>query len=223
MNKNIKLRIIVTGGPTLVPIDKVRVMTNIFGGRLGYYIAETASKRGHSTLLLMGYGNRVKFTGKEKFKLKLFKYYDDIYNLLKNEIQKKTYDVVIHSAAIPDYIPTNVNNGKIKSGQKELIIHFRPTIKIIDHFKEWDPNIYIVKFKLEANESRQSLINIGYKSLNDSKSDLIVANSLSQMKRQQVAYIINKNKAVVKVNGKEQIAKKLIGIIEDHFNQCNAK
>lgn len=223
MFKKSKIRIIVTAGPTLVPIDKVRVMTNIFGGRLGYYIADLASKKGHDTLLLMGYGNRVKFSGKEKFKLKQFKYYNEIRNLLKSEIQKKRYQVVIHSAAIPDYIPINVYNGKIKSGKKELVIHFKPTKKIIDQFKKWDSNIFVVKFKLEANEPNQSLIKIGYESLKDSKADLIVVNNLSKMKKQQLAYILDKNKKITQVEGKKQIAKKLITIIENHFNKYNAK
>ena len=86
MNKKVnKKKILITAGPVWVPIDKVRVMTNIFGGALGYEIAKQAAKLGFDVVLLMGPG-RTCFTNKEKFKIIKFKYFEDIYELLKKEI-----------------------------------------------------------------------------------------------------------------------------------------
>ena len=49
-------KILITAGPTWVAVDKVRVITNIFGGALGTIIAEQAKKTGAQITLLMGPG-----------------------------------------------------------------------------------------------------------------------------------------------------------------------
>ena len=49
-------KILVTAGPTWVAIDRVRVITSIFGGRLGVTIAREAARRGASVVLLLGPG-----------------------------------------------------------------------------------------------------------------------------------------------------------------------
>ena len=49
-------KILITAGPTWIPIDKVRVITNIFKGRLGIIIAKEAIKRKAKVTLLLGPG-----------------------------------------------------------------------------------------------------------------------------------------------------------------------
>jgi len=207
-NKNI----LITAGPVWVPLDKVRVITNIFGGALGYVIAVEASKAAGKVELLMGPG-RVSFSGREKFKVFKFKYYDEIYNILKKKVSSKKYDVIIHAAAIPDYVSTEVFDHKIKSGKRDFALKFKPTIKIIDKFKTWDDSIYVVKFKLEVNKSKKELINVAYKSLMDSRADLIVANDFNDIKTNHKAYIIDASKKVIIFRSKESIAEGLINIL----------
>ncbi len=205
-------KIIITAGPVWVPIDKVRVITNIFGGALGYEIAKEASRQGADIVLLMGPG-RVRFTGRENFKLIKFKYYDDIYRILKKEISTKKYCAVIHSAAIPDYVPIKENKGKIKSGKKELVLRFKPTKKIIDQFRKWHKDIFIVKFKLEAINNTKKLIEIAYKSMLYSEANLMVANKLESVKKEHTAYIMNFKKEIITARGKRNIAVKLVNNI----------
>jgi len=216
MNKKInKKKILITAGPVWVPIDKVRVMTNIFGGALGYEIAKQASKLGFDVVLLMGPG-RTCFTNKEKFKIIKFKYFEDIYELLKKEISSKKYYAVIHSAAIPDYAPDKMHNGKIKSGKGNLVIRFKPTFKIVDRIKRWDSNIILIKFKLEVGKFKEDLIEIAYKSLLQSKANFIVANEFSEVNsKAHKAYIINSNKDIIECVSKNSIAKKLLKVISN--------
>jgi phosphopantothenoylcysteine decarboxylase/phosphopantothenate--cysteine ligase len=47
-------RVLVTAGPTLEPIDPVRVLTNRSSGKMGYAIAEAAQMRGASVVLVSG-------------------------------------------------------------------------------------------------------------------------------------------------------------------------
>lgn len=202
-------KIIVTAGPVWVPIDQMRVLTNIFGGSLGYVVAQELSDSGAEVVLLMGPG-RIFFSGKEKFKVEKFKYYEEIYKILKEKIGSGKYDAIIHSSAIPDYLPIKKKPGKIKSGKKELVIKLKPTVKIIDQFKKWDPEIFVVKFKLEVGKTKKQLIDVAYKSMMNSKADLMVANELAGVKKKHIAYLIDKNKKVTNLKGREQIAKKLV-------------
>ncbi|MBT4210083.1 MAG: hypothetical protein HOE19_04190 [Candidatus Komeilibacteria bacterium] len=218
MNKILnKKKILITAGPVWVSIDKVRIMTNIFGGALGYEIAKQARSLGAEVVLLMGPG-RVYFTGKEKFKVIKFKSFEDIHKLLKKEISSKKYDAVIHSAAIPDYIPNKSHKGKIKSGKNNFTIKFKPTFKIVDRIKKWDSKILLVKFKLEVGKFEKELIDIAYKALLQSRADFIVANEFSEVNnKRHIAYIINNNKDIIRCVSKTSIARKLLKNISNNI------
>ncbi|HUU44923.1 MAG TPA: bifunctional phosphopantothenoylcysteine decarboxylase/phosphopantothenate--cysteine ligase CoaBC [Acidobacteriota bacterium] len=47
-------RVLVTAGPTVEPIDPVRVLTNRSSGKMGYALAEAAQSRGASVVLISG-------------------------------------------------------------------------------------------------------------------------------------------------------------------------
>jgi phosphopantothenoylcysteine decarboxylase/phosphopantothenate--cysteine ligase len=214
--KNLKnKKILVTAGPTWVPIDKVRVITNIFSGRLGLLIAKEAAKKGAKVTLLMGPGPFSFFENKNKnLRILHFKYFDELYNLMKREISSKKYDIVIHSAAVSDYTPTSPYKGKIKSGKENLMIKLKPTIKIVDQIKKWNKKVFLVKFKLEVNVKEKELIERAYESMLASDADLIVANDLKHMKGEnQKAFIIDKEKKIILCQNKKEIAKKLLNII----------
>ena len=49
-----KLRIVVTAGPTREWLDPVRFLSNPSSGRMGFAIAEAAARRGHDTTLVAG-------------------------------------------------------------------------------------------------------------------------------------------------------------------------
>jgi len=209
-------KILISAGPTWVPIDKVRVITNIFGGTLGLLIAKEAVKQGAKITLLMGPGPYSLFKSKNK-KLKVihFKYFEELYHLMRKEISSKKYDIVIHSAAVADYVPIKFYEGKIKSGKKNLVIKLKPTIKIVDQIKKWDPKIFLVKFKLEVNVSKKELIEKAYKSMLFSNADLMVANDLKHMKgEKQKAFIIDRKKEIIYCGEKKRgIVKNLFKII----------
>ena len=214
--KNLKnKKILVTAGPTWVSIDKVRVITNIFSGRLGLLIAKEAAKKGAKVTLLIGPGPFSFFKSKNKnLRVLHFKYFDELYSLMKREISSKKYDIVIHSAAVSDYAPVTTYKGKIKSGKENLIIKLKPTIKIVDQIKKWDKKVFLIKFKLEVNVKEKELIERAYESMLASNADLIVANDLKHMKgERQKAFIVDKERKIILCQNKKEIAKKLLNII----------
>lgn len=209
-------KILITAGPVWVPIDKVRVITNIFSGRLGWSIAKMAHKMGAEITLLMGPGKIILPSKKiKKLKIIYFRYFDEILKLVKKEVISKKYGIMIHSAAVNDYAPIFSEEKKIKSGKSKLIIRLKPTIKIVDLIKKLDPSIFLVKFKLEVDLPKKKLIDVSYKSMLKSNADLMVANNMETVEKYKghEAFIIDPKKNIKKVIGKDKIALNLLKII----------
>ncbi len=214
MNKLKNKNILITAGPTWVAVDKVRVITNIFGGALGSIIAQKAKETGAKVTLLMGPGRAILPKESKNFRIIKFKFYDELLDLIKKEVGSKKYDIVIHSSAVADYKPVIAKEPKIKSGKKELIIRLKSTAKIVDLIKKLDPKIFLVKFKLEVNLTEKQLIDVAYRSMMVSKADLIVANDFKTVIKSHKAFIIDPSRKIIILNGKEAIAKKLFEVIE---------
>ena len=195
-----------------MPIDKVRVITNIFSGRTGALIATQAQKHGAKVKLLLGPG---RFNPPKNVKTTRFYYFDQLYALMQKELKKNKYDVVIHSAAISDYQPVIKNLKKVPSGKKNLKIRLKPTPKIIKMIKKLNPKTFLVQFKLEVGKSPKQLVNIGYKSMRSNRADLVVVNDLKKMTHnKQEAYFVNSDKNIIKVNKRGDLVKKLLKTIE---------
>ena len=82
MNKILKnKKILITAGPVWVPLDRVRVITNIFSGKLGWTIAKTAHQMGAQVTLLMGPGKVILPDKKIKgLDIIYFRYFDELLN-----------------------------------------------------------------------------------------------------------------------------------------------
>lgn len=54
LQKEIKLRLVITAGPTREYFDTIRFISNPSSGRMGYAIATAAAKAGHRVTLVSG-------------------------------------------------------------------------------------------------------------------------------------------------------------------------
>jgi phosphopantothenoylcysteine synthetase/decarboxylase len=104
------MNILVTAGNTLVPIDRVRGITNIFTGRTGAAIALHAHERGHQVTLLTSSPDRANqdagsagLQHSHRWQLESFLTFDDLQNLLARRLRQPGLDAVIHCAAVGDY------------------------------------------------------------------------------------------------------------------------
>lgn len=210
-----KKNVLITAGSTWIAIDSVRVITNIFGGKLGIEICKECLKNNYNVTLLIG-NSKGDLSDKllKKAKIINFKYFDELLKLVNKEIKSKKYDIVIHSAAISDYRLKEEYRGKIKSNKDELVLKLIPTPKIVDLYKKICPNIFLVMFKLEVNKTKLELFEIARNSMSRAEADIIVANDFNNMSKEHKAYIILKNKKYFSCFGKEDIAKKLVKIIK---------
>ncbi|MFA5145132.1 MAG: phosphopantothenoylcysteine decarboxylase [Candidatus Omnitrophota bacterium] len=206
-------RILITAGPTSVPIDTVRVISNVSTGETGILLAERLQGAGAKVTLLLGlagfcYSNK-------NIRIIRFKFFDDLKNLVEKELGHKHYDILIHCAAVSDYKPKGCRNKKIESGIKQWSITLTPTPKIIDSIKKIDSSLFLVGFKFEPRSSGTGLINKARALMRHSRADLVVANT--SCRGRYNAYIVNQNKVSGLICSKSTLVKTLIKEIQKNL------
>jgi phosphopantothenate---cysteine ligase (CTP) len=103
------MQILVTAGNTLVPMDRVRCLTNIFTGKTGARIALRAYERGHALTLLTSHPEVVKElgsavpAGSDRRAVRAYRTFEDLEELLTTSVREEKPDAVIHCAAVSDY------------------------------------------------------------------------------------------------------------------------
>ncbi|MDD5165344.1 MAG: phosphopantothenoylcysteine decarboxylase [Candidatus Pacebacteria bacterium] len=208
--------ILVTAGSTWVKIDTVRVITNIFKGKIGFTIAEIAAHMGADVTLLLGPSFDLS-TYKPAANLNIlrFKFFDELDTLMKSELEKRPYDAVVHSAAVSDFRLATEYDGKIKSDTDTLTLELVPTKKIVDYIKDILPHTFLIKFKLEVNVTEDRLKDIAFKSLQHSRADLIVANIYNPAFADHEAFLMDTTGESRKISGREHIAQSILKEIHD--------
>src|SRR5947207_2337431 len=109
-------RLLITAGPTWVPIDAVRHIANASTGRMGATLARTAAAAGWEVTLLYGPG-RHPLTAKDRRCVEVvdFVTFEDLYGLMRERVASRTYTGLIHAAAVADFRPVAPAMGKISS------------------------------------------------------------------------------------------------------------
>jgi len=215
-------KVLITAGPSREAIDNVRYLSNKSSGRMGIEIAKEASARGADVLLVAG-ECMVKIP--EYIKTNHVESAEDFIKVIKDEISNNNYDFFISAAAISDYKPVGLIEGKISSDNvKELNVNMKLTPKILDIARRKDYKLFIIAFKAETNVSRSELIDRAYDRLLKSESDLIVANDVGREdigfnSKDNEVYIINKEKHITHIekHTKRYVASKIIDVALENY------
>lgn len=102
------MNILVTAGNTLVPIDQVRCITNVFTGRTGTSIALCCHERGHHVALLTSHPELVTMLRgndgpHERWTVDPYRTFADLRDRLSQSLCAGPFDVLVHCAAVNDY------------------------------------------------------------------------------------------------------------------------
>ena len=185
-------RILVTAGATQTDIDKVRSITNIFKGKTGIKIAMEAASRGHSVTLICSDPNLVPKDAPYMYVVP-YRTYSEFHTAFEKQVLfGGSYDAIIHSAAVSDYLPMRVTTDpndqgpgvkgsltKISSDHESLWIELIPTTKLIGLVRtEWAFKGKLVMFKLEVEKTDDELVDIVRPKMAKYGADLTVANCL---------------------------------------------
>lgn len=162
--------VLITAGPTYEAIDPVRFIGNHSSGKMGFSLAEEASKRGAKVILISGPSSQTtddknieihKVTSAREMLNKVFEFYDRV-------------DIGIASAAVADYAPKEVAKEKIKKNDDNLTIELVKNPDILKTMGEKKTHQFLVGFALETqNEEENAKGKLEKKNL-----DMIVLNSL---------------------------------------------
>ncbi len=202
---------LITAGPTWVPIDNVRVISNVSSGELGLLLADNAAKFGSDVDLFLGPVARPVELGK-KVKVTRFTYFNELLNGVVGAVRRKKYDVILHCAAVSDYLADRVK-GKISSDNKELLLRLRRAPKIIDLIRKYNPDALLVMFKLEGAVTDAVLLKRALEAMKKVGADLVVANRF--VGKNYRGFILGSKNILAKTVSKKVLAVELFKILEN--------
>ncbi len=167
------LRILVTAGPTVEPIDPVRYITNRSSGKMGYALAGAAKRRGADVMLVSGPTDLkppldVNFCG--------VKTAEEMKRAVLDASEQ--YDVIIKAAAVSDYRPREKALQKIKKQKETQSIELVRNPDILAELgdKRGNSRWILVGFSAETED----LLANATEKLRQKNLDMIVANDVSR-------------------------------------------
>jgi phosphopantothenoylcysteine decarboxylase / phosphopantothenate---cysteine ligase len=165
---------LITAGPTREKIDPVRYLTNRSSGRMGYALAEAASRRGARVLLVSG-PTSLKPPGAAE--VTWVESAEQMRQAALNLLPQAT--VVIKTAAVSDYRPKAPASQKLKRSGP-LSLELEPTSDILAELSRQKPPTGVPRIVVGfAAETQNTLENARQKLLAKSL-DAIVVNDVSR-------------------------------------------
>ncbi|TZF93113.1 bifunctional phosphopantothenoylcysteine decarboxylase/phosphopantothenate--cysteine ligase CoaBC [Chryseobacterium panacisoli] len=207
--------VLITAGPTYEAIDPVRFIGNHSSGKMGFSLAEEASKRGAKVILISGPSFQTihdpnvelhKVTSAKEMLAKVFEFYESV-------------DIGIASAAVADYAPKEVAKEKIKKNDDNLTIELVKNPDILKTMGEKKTHQFLVGFALETqNEEENAKGKLEKKNL-----DMIVLNSLRdegagfKNDTNKIRIFTKTEKKEFDLKSKDDVAKDILNFVESQL------
>lgn len=188
------MKVLITGGGSEEPIDNVRSVCNFSTGRTSSFLADFFANSGFEVTALMA--EKAVKPSADNVRVITYKTFAELKAALEAECCTKSYQAIIHAAAVSDYSPETIEvDGKsFKAGEvskvpagTELVIRMKKNPKLVDSIKKnAGEKTVVVAFKLTSNATipeRQAAVNKIFSS-NSSKNlcpDLVVSNDLGEI------------------------------------------
>ena len=165
------LTALITAGPTCEDLDPVRYLTNRSSGKMGYALADAASRRGASVILVSGPTDLKAPDGVDWVPVRST---EEMRNAVRECAREAS--IVIMAAAVADYRPAAAHEKKLKRGEGNLTLELEPTPDILAEIGCEKGNRILVGFAAEtdrlAENAKEKLARKG--------ADIIAANDVTQ-------------------------------------------
>src|SRR5215210_5047439 len=165
MHVHMRMKIVVTCGPSYEPIDEVRRITNFSTGELGILLSNRLARAGHEVLCFKGVGAvcPLEVTAARVIP---FTTNDHLQGLLHRTAEESRPGAVFHTAALSDFKVAKVSTSderpldspKISSRQGAIRLTLEPARKLIAGLRALFPHALIVGWKYELNGARDAAI-----------------------------------------------------------------
>lgn len=167
--------LLVTAGATRNRIDAIRYLSAHASGRTG---VDLAARLGATHAVHLLGSAEACLRAPVDLPTEEFLGTRDLMARMERWLRANPGGVLIHSAAVGDYEADPVET-KIPSGAAELVIRLHPAPKIVDHVRDWAPDVFLVSFKAGApGLTPEELEAIARRQLERTRSDLVFANVL---------------------------------------------
>jgi phosphopantothenoylcysteine decarboxylase / phosphopantothenate---cysteine ligase len=164
------LRILVTAGPTIEDIDPVRFLSNRSSGKMGYALAQAASRRGAEVALVSGPTALDVPAGVTLIPVRsAAEMHSAVWNLFPQ------MDIVIKAAAVADFRPVERAPEKIKKSGAAATLLLVPTEDILAQLGAAKRQQVLVGFSAETAD----LLDHARGKMSRKNLDLMVANDVS--------------------------------------------
>lgn len=196
------MKILITGGGCREAIDNVRCVTNTSTGKTSAIIADYFSRQGCQVTVLTA-ASAIKPQG--RCTIRSFVSGADLGHLLEEELTTQEYQLVIHAAAVSDFIPETVimdgvsvaagPEGKIPSGSS-MTLTFKAAPKLADRIKGWakegghrEPTV--VCFKLTSGADPEKVLAACKAILSRGAADFVIANDILNITAKSHPFVVN--------------------------------
>ena len=178
------MKIVVTCGPAMAPIDEVRRITNFSTGKLGITMANACAAAGHDVTCFKGEMATSPLPTAEGVKLRRFTTNDDLFAKFQALATEGDVDAILHAAALCDYEVDAVLDeqgreqrvAKVPSRAGALTLRLRPARKVLPALRDLFPAARIVGWKYELVGVREDALAAGARQLAEARTDLCVVN-----------------------------------------------
>ena len=177
------MNVLITCGPGSEPIDEVRRITNFSTGRLGTFLSNFFTATGHQVTCTIGAGRtcRDEINAAAVYE---FTTTQDLQGQLEWFSQNDSFDLVLHAAALSDYVVSQVSDRsgnpilrtKISSHYETLHLTLQPVPKLISSLRELFPASKIVGWKYELEGSSHDLLEQAFSQIRVNRTDACVLN-----------------------------------------------
>jgi phosphopantothenoylcysteine decarboxylase/phosphopantothenate--cysteine ligase len=167
--------VVVTAGATREDIDPVRFLTNRSSGKMGYALAEAASRRGARVVLVSGATELAVPEGVDWVPVRSTQN-------MRDAVRERFAEanVIIMAAAVADYRPVAAQSQKLKRGEAGITLDLEPTPDILAELgrdrAHHAASRILVGFAAETN----ALADNARLKLTRKGADMVVANDVTQ-------------------------------------------
>lgn len=164
-------KILITAGPTIEYIDRVRFITNSSTGKMGFETAKAARDRGAEVTLISGPVSLNDIDGVKRINVKTSQ---EMFLKVKSNMKNK--DLIIMTAAVEDFRPSAKSDSKIKKEDRnKFIFEFERTVDILEYLGKNKKGFKLIGFALETENELEN----ARKKLVRKNLDLVVSNNLN--------------------------------------------
>jgi phosphopantothenoylcysteine decarboxylase/phosphopantothenate--cysteine ligase len=168
------MRVLVTAGPTIEPIDPIKFITNRSSGKMGVAVARNAAYRGADVTLIYGPGTETPPPNVKVIRVQTTK---EMREAFVNELRSGA-DIAISAAAAQDFVVEQPSEKKLRHVEPTTL-KLVPAPRVLGGAKDLAPNAFVVGFKAEHGVSDDELLRAAKAKLEEGL-DMVVANDVGR-------------------------------------------